>query len=120
MLARVALVATVATGCTRYATHEVYGPRQETGRALLGAPMVQEEMLASLDAGYEGVRTHDGYGTTYEAGTFSADAGAVRRTHCVQQAEIDYVQQVDVVPHVENRAIDIAGSVILGLSGLAT
>ena len=111
-LTSLALVLTV--GCTRWNATPVYGPRSEVGRRLVGAPQIEETSSSSMAAGFGGVRVENAY-----AGGVSGSHDSVKRTHCVQQAQIDYTQDYDLVPEVEHRSYDVAGSVLLGVAGFA-
>jgi hypothetical protein len=101
-------------GCTHWNASPVYGPRAEIGRRLVGAPQIEETTSSSMEAGFGGVTTEHAY-----AGGIAGSHDSVKRTHCVQQAQIDYAQEYDLVPAVERRPLDVAGSVMLGLAGLA-
>jgi len=110
---KIALLA-LAAGCTHWAPSPVFGQRQEVGRRLVGAPQVEEVTSSSMEAGFSGVQ-----GRHVFAGGIEGSGGSVKRTHCVQQAEIEYTQDVDLVPEIQHRTYDVAGSVMLGLTGLA-
>ncbi|MEO7093360.1 MAG: hypothetical protein ABI175_08925, partial [Polyangiales bacterium] len=42
----------------------------------------------------------------------------IKRTHCVQQAEVDYVQQINYESHLEGRTKDVVVSLVIGGVGL--
>jgi hypothetical protein len=113
-----ALIAFV-TGCTHWETRQSFGPRQEVARRLVGSPQVEEVTTSALSAGFSGGTGANMAGGTMATGGLSGQSGTVKRTHCVQQAQVDYVQQVDFTPHLKGRGMDIAGSIILGVIGLA-
>jgi hypothetical protein len=109
-----AMVALVGfTGCTTWGSQQVYGPKREIGRQLLGSPAIAESRSSSLSAGFAGA----GGGGIAVAG-LSAGADSLKLTHCVQQAQITYDQPVDTIPVVEGRGKDIGGSLALGIGGL--
>src|SRR5262245_22830489 len=86
-------------GCTRWdttKTNSTLGPRQEVGRRLLGQPMLEETTESSLVAGGGGVVAGSGRGGVAMGG-LAAGHSTVKRTHCVQRAEIDYSQRIDMV-----------------------
>ena len=87
---------------------------------LVGSPMVQEDTTSSLDASFGGVTHDNGYGTTTGVAGLSGESGTIKRTHCVQQAQVDLVQDIDVVPEQHGRALDVVGSIVLGVVGLST
>jgi hypothetical protein len=114
------LAAISVTGCTSWGSSTVYGPKQEIGRQLLGSPAIEQSSSSSLSAGflgsrssYDGRRVHDGIA----AGNLDASTESTKLTHCVQQAEIHYVQPYDVVPVPSGRYLDVAGGVALVLVG---
>ncbi len=100
----------------------MYGQQTEVARRLLGAPQVETTSSAEQSASFGtfGESWHGRHhGGGYQLGDLSGSEGSSTRTHCVQQAQIDYVQPVDYVTHSEHRSFDVAGSVMLGLAGLA-
>ena len=113
----------IGTGCTHYVSSPAYGPRAEVGRRLVGSPQIEEVTSSSMSAGFAaGGATYNngyGYGASAMAGGLSGQAGTVKRTHCVQQAQIDYVEPVQFMSHVEGRSYDVAGSLLTGLVGLS-
>ncbi len=112
----VALVAFSVGGCTHWGSKRVYHDQREVGRRLLGAPHMEESTSSSGSAAFVGARERYAYGSGV-AGGLSASHGSVRRNHCVQQAEIDYVQDYEVVSVPRGRALDIAGGVALAAIG---
>jgi hypothetical protein len=107
----------LASGCTHWNSRTQYGAQQETGRRLIGAPQVAETSSASLSAGFAGASGHDAGGSGILGG-LSGSAGSTKRTHCVQQAEIDFVQPYEIVPVGSSRALDWVGTLVLGILGL--
>ncbi|MCX5746969.1 MAG: hypothetical protein NT062_31245 [Proteobacteria bacterium] len=118
-LASLLTLTTFATGCTHWTTGQTFGPRQEVARRLLGSPQVEEVTSSALSAGFLGGTGPNMAGGTMASGGLSGTTGTVKRTHCVQQAQVDYVQQVDFSSHMTGRGLDIAGSLIVGLIGLS-
>jgi len=109
-------------GCTQWTTTPIYGQQTEVARRLLGAPQIEtttsSEGAASFGTAGESWQGRH-YGTGYHVGGISGSTDSSTRSHCVQQAQIDYVQPVDYVTHSEHRAFDVAGSALLGLAGIA-
>ncbi len=124
MIRQSAVVCTVlvsgplATGCTSWGASEVYGKREEVGRRLIGAPQIAETESSSLSAGFLGTSESDGRGTNVTSGGMTGSNSSFKRTHCIQQAEVDFVQPFDVVHEEVGRAGDVTGGVLLGLLGL--
>lgn len=87
----------------------------EVGRQMIGQPSVAESTSGSIGGGF-GVF---GGGGGSSAGAASAEGGLLKRTYCVQQAEIQFDQAYETTPRVVGRGADIAGGVILGLLGVA-
>jgi hypothetical protein len=109
-------------GCTHWDMQPVYGPPQEVGRHLIGAPQVETTTSTDFSAG--GVTSSaPGYAYGYygggrvTSGQVSGDGETVTRTHCVQQAQIDYLQPYTLQPVTAGRAWDVLGGVGLGLLG---
>src|SRR5262245_51795716 len=100
-------------GCTTWGTTNVYGPKREIGRQLLGSPAIAESKSSSLNAGFSGA---SGNGVAVAGLAGSTDS--IKLTHCVQQAEIQYEQPFEIHPTTKHRALDVAGAVTLGLIGL--
>jgi putative oligomerization/nucleic acid binding protein len=100
-------------GCTTWGTTNVYGPKHEIGRQMLGSPAIAETKSSSLNAGFSGA---SGNGVAVAGLAGSTDS--LKLTHCVQQAEIQYEQPFEVHPKTVHRGYDIAGAVTLGLIGL--
>lgn len=117
-LTSVVLLTTLLSGCTSWGSKTIYGSPREVGRRMVGSPGIAETSSSSLSAGFAGSRG----GGSAVAG-LSGSTGSIKRTHCVQQAEIDYEQPYDVHPTVKGRALDVAGGItlmVLGLSGIAS
>lgn len=106
------------TGCTRWATTEVVHPPQEVGRRLVGSPQIEEVSHSGVDLSARGA-VRDGVVTNSAAGSFSGGVTTIKRTHCVQAAEIDYVQATDYTSHVERRPGDVALSLVIAGVGAA-
>ena len=110
-------LAILTIGCTHWGRDVVYGPPREVGRRLVGAPQVAETTTSATSVGFAAGGVSDGV-SAGAAGGLAANSGTVKRTHCVQQAEIDFTQPVHTVPELRLRWLDVASSVILGLGGL--
>jgi hypothetical protein len=112
----------LAAGCTQWTTVATYGDPTEVGRRLVGAPQVEESSSSQVEGGFgtfgESVhgRHHD---AGFQVGSMSGSHESVRRTHCVQQAQIDYVQPVTYEAQVSRRAIDVGGAITLAVAGIA-
>ena len=117
-IAAVMLVA-LAPACTHWGTTAVYGQRREVGRRLLGAPQVAQTSSSSMSAGFAGASatSADGRRTGTVAG-LSGSSGSMTRTHCIQEAEIDYEQPYQVVGKAEGRGLDVAGGALTSFLGL--
>lgn len=110
-----ALAATFATaGCTRWGVKEVAGPRRELDRRPLGSPQITETTSTEI-AGAFAASSDDGSA----AGAVAGGAVTVKRKHCLQKAEIDYIQSIDRAPVVINRKLDLIGAAVLALVGLS-
>lgn len=109
----------VAPACTKWGTTTTYGQRREVGRRLVGAPQVARTSSSSMSAGFSGASASsaDGRRGAAVAG-LSGNSGSITRTHCIQAAEVDYEQPYDITSKVENRPLDIAGGIALGVIGL--
>jgi hypothetical protein len=105
----------VSSSCARYTTRTVEGPRSEVSRQLIGSPQIEERTSAGLDAGFAGTSS----GRSTIAG-LSGNYSNVKRTHCVQQAQVEYEMPIDSTPDVEHRAYDVIGGILTGLVGLGT
>lgn len=113
------LMAAMTTGaCTHWTVSPTYGPRQEVARHLVGAPQIEETTSSDVSGGFAAGGWSNGR-RSHSHGLFGGDVESVRRTHCVQQAQVDYVQRVDYVPHVARRPLDVGGAIMLGVAGLA-
>ncbi|HEY5947007.1 MAG TPA: SHOCT domain-containing protein [Kofleriaceae bacterium] len=111
------ITATVAlvglAGCTTWGTTNVYGPKREIGRQLLGSPAIAESKSSSLNAGFSG---QSGGGIAVAG--LSGATDSIKLTHCVQQAEIQYEQPFEIHPTTVHRGYDVAGALTLGIIGL--
>ncbi len=110
-LAIVALVG--LAGCTTWGTTNVYGPKREIGRQMLGSPAIAETKSSSLNAGFSGAS-----GGGVAVAGLGANTDSLKLTHCVQQAEIQYEQPFEIHPKTTKRAYDVLGGVSLALIGL--
>ncbi len=99
-------------GCTRWATSEVVGPPQEAGRRLVGSPVIEEVSQTGVDISGRGT-ARDGVVTSSVTGNVSGGVTTVKRTHCVQAAEVDYVQYIDYTSHIERRTADVVLSLVV-------
>ncbi len=109
--------ASLLAGCTHWETSQTLGDRREVGRRLVGSPQIEEVTSRSLSAG--AAAGTSSYGSTNVAGAGVAGTQeTVKRTHCVQQAEIDFVQQINFESHLEGRKKDVWTSVLIGGVGL--
>ena len=111
MVAVVALVG--LAGCTSWGSTNVYGPKREIGRQMLGSPAIAESKSSSLNAGFSGA---SGGGVAVAGLAGSTDS--LKLTHCVQQAEIQYEQPFEIHPVTKGRGLDVAGALTLGVIGL--
>ena len=100
-------------GCTTWGTKEVYGPKREVGRQMLGSPAIAESKSSSLSAGFSGAS-----GGGVAVAGLGGSTESIKLTHCVQQAEIQYEQPFEIHPVTSRRGLDIAGGITLGLIGL--
>ena len=116
LLTSVALVG--VAGCTHWNSRTTYAAPQELGRRLIGAPQVAETTSASLSAGLAGSSASGAAGTSILGG-LAASAGSLKRTHCVQEAQIDFVQPYEVAPVASTRAWDWIGAITIGVIGLS-
>lgn len=116
---RLGLVVTVVAtlgACTRWSVDEptsTAGPRREVARRLVGAPMVEERTHTSVGGVAGG--TSDGNSA---AGGLAASHASVKRTHCVQQAQIDYAQDIELTAQTTGRGIDLGISIPVTALGL--
>jgi hypothetical protein len=117
----VALAGSLASaGCTHWGFTNVYGDRREVGRRSVGAPQVAETTSANMSADVFGIKGRDAVtGAPAAAATASGTYDSSKRTHCVQQAEIQYVQPYQIVPKEEGRWQDILGGVVVATLGLS-
>jgi len=85
---------------------------------MVGAPQVAETTDAGGSAGFGTASSRSPSGRTRVAsGGMSSAFGSVIRKHCIQQAEIDYVQNYDLVAVVQHREADVVVGGILALLG---
>ncbi len=113
-LAIVLAVASTASACTRWSSSTSYMPPREVARRLLGSPAVAETKSSSLNAGFAGSANRG----SAVAG-LGANTESLTLKHCVQQAELTFEQQFETRSDLRGRGWDIAGSVLLGLSGVS-
>lgn len=109
----VGIVAVLGAACTHWEQRTVYGQQTEVSRSLIGEPQVVESSSASVDAGLAGA----GGDGIFAAG-LSGNKETVKRTHCMQQAEIQYTQPYQLIATPSGRVSDWAGSVALAFVGL--
>jgi len=109
----VTLVLSLTSGCTHWGTQTNPGATAEVARILRGSPQVATTSTASLSGGAAGVR-----GTNSGAGAIAGSGGMMSRTHCVQEAELSFAQQLEIVPVVESRGKDIALAAVIGGLGI--
>lgn len=107
------VTATLLSGCTKWGTTAVYGPKYEVERRLLGSPSLATTSSSSLSAGFAGAR-----GRGIAVAGLEGSTDSMSRTHCVQQAQITYEQPVEFQPVVQGRTNDVAAAVGLGFVGL--
>jgi hypothetical protein len=100
-------------GCTSWGTQNVYGPKREVGRQLLGSPAIAESKSSSLNAGFSGAS-----GGGVAVAGLAGNTDSIKLTHCVQQAEIQYEQPFEIHPRAVGRGMDVAGAITLGVIGL--
>jgi hypothetical protein len=113
----VLLSSCLLAGCTHWETTQVFGDRREVGRRLVGSPQIEEVTSRSLSAG--AAAGTSAYGSTSVAGAgVSGAQETVKRTHCVQQAQVDFVQDINFESHIEGRRKDVWTSVLIGGVGL--
>ena len=107
----------VLSACTHWETTQVFGDRRAVGQRLVGSPQIEEVTSRSLSAG--AAAGTSSYGSTNVAGAgVSGAQETVKRTHCVQQAQVDYVQDITFESHLEGRKKDVWTSVLIGGVGL--
>jgi hypothetical protein len=112
-LSSILVTAALLSGCTKWGTTAVYGPKYEVERRLVGTPSLATTRSSSLSAGFAGAR---GGGVAIAGLEGSTDS--ITRTHCVQQAQITYEQPVEFQPVETGRVNDVAAAVGLGFVGL--
>jgi Short C-terminal domain len=107
------------SACAQWGTAATYGQRREVGRRLLGAPQVAQTSSSNLSAGFQGATASNASGTrSATVAGLSGSTDSMTRTHCIQEAEIEYEQPYQLVAQVEKRPLDVAGGVALGAFGL--
>lgn len=111
-----ALVTLLAGACTHHSTATTYGMPQEVARRLVGQPMVETRTASSVDGGYAESTWH-GRRSSHTVGEYGEASSSVTRTHCVQAAEIDYVQAVNTDPVIVGRMWDVTAGVAILLAG---
>lgn len=107
-------------GCTKWSEHRRSGAPREVGRQLIGSPQIAETKSTSLSAGFAGGSRKNIHGGTNAVGALAGSSGSMKRTHCVQQARIDYVQDYTIGSETSGRWKDLTGGILLGLIGLST
>jgi hypothetical protein len=85
--------------CTHWSVEQSYSPRQEVARRLVGTPIVEEVTPTTV---------------TDRGGS----AVSVKRTHCVQQAQIDYTQEIGLRATTSGRGADLGISIPVIALGL--
>jgi hypothetical protein len=108
--------------CTHWTTTPSYGPQREIARRLLGSPPVEVVSSSNIAGGFSTFSESSSWrhdSTTLRGGGLVGSHDSATRTHCVQQAQIDYVQPVTYETHATHRVYDLAGSIALGVAGLA-
>ena len=120
-LVAVALAGSLAGGgCTHWGTVNVYGQKQEVGRQLTGAPQVAETSSSNMSANFFATKGQSTVtGADAAAGNAFASSDSQKRLHCVQQAQIQYVQPYQIQPEVQGRVWDVVGGIVLGGAGLS-
>ncbi len=112
------LSACMIPGCAHWETTSTLGDSHEVARRLVGSPQIEEVTSTSLAAGgVAGARPNMSGGGTVGAG-IAGSHETIKRTHCVQQADVDYVQDVNYEQHVEGRTKDVVAGLVIGGVGL--
>lgn len=112
------LSSALVSGCTHWETKTTLGDTREVARRLIGSPQIEEVTSSSLAAGgVAGARPNLNGGGTVGAG-IAGTHETIKRTHCVQQADVDYVQQINYEAHLEGRTKDVVASLVIGGVGL--
>jgi hypothetical protein len=107
-------------GCTHWGTVNVYGQKQEVGRQLTGAPQVAETSSSNMSANFFATKGQTPVtGADAAAGNAFASTDSQKRMHCVQQAQIQYVQPYEIRPETQGRVWDVVGGIVLGGVGLS-
>lgn len=102
--------------CTHWDVRETtstLGPRQEVARRLVGSPMV-EERTETVIGGVAGGAA----GSNAAVGGVAGGAASVKRTHCVQQAQVDYAQDIELTAGTSGRGIDLGIGIPVAALGL--
>lgn len=107
--------ASVLSACTHWETTQAFGEQREVARRLVGSPQIEEVTSRSLSAGAGASTSMSGRSSAAAVGGVQE---TVKRTHCVQQAQIDFVQDITFDAHVEGRRKDVWSSVLVGGLGL--
>lgn len=117
MLRPVLAFATAASllGCTHWETSQTLGQQREVRRRLVGAPQIEEVTTRVLSGGAGASASASG---RTGAAVIGGAQETVKRTHCVQQAEIEYAQDIALEAHVAGRKKDVITSLLIGGGGL--
>ena len=113
-------LALALVGCTRWDTTNTastLGAPQKVGQRLVGSPMIEETTESALVAGAGGAAAGNGHGG-FAVGGLAAGHTTVKRTHCVQRAEIDYTQRIDLTATRTGRGLDLGLSIPMAALGL--
>lgn len=113
-------LALIVGGCTRWDTTnttQTLGPRREVGRRLVGSPILEETTESTVVAGAGGAAAGGG-GGGFAIGGLAAGHTTVKRKHCMQRAEIDYAQRIDLEATRRGRGIDLGVSIPMAAIGL--
>ncbi len=114
------LLSVSTTGCAHWGVQSVYGEKREVGRHLVGAPQVAESTDSNMSAGFSGYGMNHGNGLSTAQGGLSSRSGSFKLTHCVQNADIDYMRPYTIEPVVSGREVDMIVSGGLALAGTLT
>lgn len=102
--------------CTRWSVDNAtptLGPPIEVSRRLVGSPMVEERTEIAVGGVAGGARTNNA-----AVGAVSGGAASVKRTHCVQQAQVDYSQDVELTASTRGRGVDLGIGIPVAAVGL--
>ena len=114
------MLALTLLGCTHWDTthtESTLGSRREVGRRLIGSPMVEESTESLLVAGAGGAAARSGGGGVAVGGV-AAGHSTIKRTHCVQRADVDYSQTVELTATRRGRGADLGISIPMAALGL--